>query len=37
MKRTVGVSVRKGGYLSPAAQGMVQMLREGSAQFFSWA
>jgi len=37
MKRNVGVSVRKGGYLSPAAHGMVNMLREGSAQFFSWA
>ncbi len=36
MKRTIGCSVRSGGYLSPAAQAMVQMLRDSSGEFFSW-
>lgn len=36
MKRTIGCTVRKGGYLSPAAQAMVQMLRDSSGEFLSW-
>ena len=36
MKRTIGCAVRKGGYLSPAAQAMVQMLRDSSGEFLSW-
>lgn len=35
MKRTIGVSLRAGGYLSPAAQAMVQMLKENGRSFFS--
>ena len=37
MKRTIGCTVRKGGYLSPAAQAMVQMLHESSGEFLSWS
>lgn len=37
MKRTIGCTVRKGGYLSPAAQSMVQMLRDNSEEFLSWS
>lgn len=36
MKRTIGCTVREGGYLSPAAQSMVQMLRDSSGEFLSW-
>jgi DNA-binding transcriptional LysR family regulator len=36
MKRTIGCTVRRGGYLSPAAQAMVQMLRDSSGEFLSW-
>lgn len=36
MKRTIGCTVREGGYLSPAAQAMVQMLRDSSEEFLSW-
>lgn len=37
MKRTIGCTVRKGGYLSPAAQAMVQMLHDSSGEFLSWS
>jgi DNA-binding transcriptional LysR family regulator len=37
MKRTIGCTVRRGGYLSPAAQAMVQMLRNSSGEFLSWS
>jgi DNA-binding transcriptional LysR family regulator len=36
MSRTICVSVRREGYLSPAAHAMVQMLRESSGEFFRW-
>jgi DNA-binding transcriptional LysR family regulator len=36
MSRTICVSVRREGYLSPAANAMVQMLRESSGEFFRW-
>ncbi|MGV8921223.1 MAG: LysR substrate-binding domain-containing protein [Pseudomonas sp.] len=35
MKRTIGVTLRQGGYLSPAAQAMVQMLRDSDGRFFT--
>ncbi|WP_397448793.1 LysR family transcriptional regulator [Pseudomonas sp. NA-150] len=35
MKRTIGVTLRCGGYLSPAAQAMVQMLRDSEGRFFT--
>ncbi|WP_122416556.1 LysR family transcriptional regulator [Pseudomonas viridiflava] len=37
MKRTIGVTLRSGGYLSPAAQGMLQMLRDNGGDFLVWA
>ncbi|GFM85650.1 LysR family transcriptional regulator [Pseudomonas cichorii] len=37
MKRTIGVTMRRGGYLSPAAQSMLQMLRDNGGDFVSWA
>jgi DNA-binding transcriptional LysR family regulator len=37
MKRTIGLTLRIGGYLSPAAQAMVQMLRDSEGRFFSAA
>ncbi|PHN62213.1 LysR family transcriptional regulator [Pseudomonas viridiflava] len=37
MKRTIGVTLRSGGYLSPAAQGMLQMLRYNGGDFLVWA
>ncbi|GFM81809.1 LysR family transcriptional regulator [Pseudomonas cichorii] len=37
MKRTIGVTMRRGGYLSPAAQSMLQMLRDNGGEFVSWA
>ncbi|KTB61175.1 LysR family transcriptional regulator [Pseudomonas viridiflava ICMP 13104] len=36
MKRTIGVTLRKGGYLSPAAEGMLQMLRDNGGDFLGW-
>jgi DNA-binding transcriptional LysR family regulator len=36
MSRTICVSVRREGYLSPAAHAMVQMLRDSSDEFFRW-
>ncbi|KPW78485.1 LysR family transcriptional regulator [Pseudomonas syringae pv. coriandricola] len=36
MKRSVGVTLRKGGYLSPAAEGMLQMLRDNGGDFLGW-
>lgn len=36
MTRTICVSVRRAGYLSPAAHAMVQMLRDSSSEFFRW-
>ncbi|MEQ7922247.1 LysR family transcriptional regulator [Xanthomonas sp. WHRI 1810A] len=36
MTRTICVSVRREGYLSPAAHAMVQMLRDSSGEFFRW-
>ena len=36
MSRTICVSVRREGYLSPAAHGLVQMLRASSGEFFRW-
>jgi DNA-binding transcriptional LysR family regulator len=35
MKRTIGLTLRIGGYLSPAAQAMVQMLRDSGGRFFN--
>jgi len=35
MKRTIGVTLRIGGYLSPAAHAMVQMLRDSDGRFFN--
>jgi hypothetical protein len=35
MKRTIGLTLRVGGYLSPAAQAMVQMLRDSNGSFFN--
>ncbi|WP_297844786.1 LysR family transcriptional regulator [Pseudomonas sp.] len=35
MKRTIGLTLRMGGYLSPAAQAMVQMLRDSNGSFFN--
>lgn len=37
MKRTVGVTVRRGGYQSPAAQDMLHLLRDHGREFLSWA
>lgn len=37
MKRTIGLTLRIGGYLSPAAQAMVQMLRDSGGRFFNAA
>ncbi|KPY91998.1 Transcriptional regulator, LysR family [Pseudomonas syringae pv. spinaceae] len=36
LKRTIGVTLRKGGYLSPAAEGMLQMLRDNGGDFLGW-
>ncbi len=36
MVRTICVSLRREGYLSPAAHAMVQMLRDNGEAFFSW-
>lgn len=36
MSRTICVSVRREGYLSPAAHALVQMLRDSSDEFFRW-
>jgi len=36
MKRTIGVTLRNGGYLSPSANAMVQMLRDSGSLFFKW-
>ncbi|WP_268800622.1 LysR substrate-binding domain-containing protein [Pseudomonas huanghezhanensis] len=36
MTRTICVSVRRAGYLSPAAHAMVQMLRDSNGEFFRW-
>jgi DNA-binding transcriptional LysR family regulator len=37
MARTICVMLRREGYVSPAAHGMVQMLRDNDGSFFSWA
>ncbi|MBB3103121.1 LysR family transcriptional regulator [Azomonas macrocytogenes] len=37
LTRTIGVSTRAGGYLSPAAQAMLQLLKENGKSFFSKA
>ncbi|KQQ56370.1 LysR family transcriptional regulator [Pseudomonas sp. Leaf127] len=36
MKRTIGVTVRKGAYQSPAAREMLGLLRDHGGDFFSW-
>lgn len=36
MARTISVILRREGYLSPAAQSMVQMLRDDGGSFLSW-
>ncbi|GFM65392.1 LysR family transcriptional regulator [Pseudomonas cichorii] len=36
MKRTIGVTLRSSGYLSPAAQKMLQMLRDNGGEFVGW-
>jgi DNA-binding transcriptional LysR family regulator len=36
MSRTICVCLRREGYLSPAAQAMLQMLRENTGEFFNW-
>jgi DNA-binding transcriptional LysR family regulator len=37
MKRTIGVTIRSGSYLSPAAHGMLQMLRDNGGDFLGWS
>jgi DNA-binding transcriptional LysR family regulator len=37
MKRTIGVTIRSGSYLSPAAHGMLQILRDNAGDFLGWS
>lgn len=36
MKRTIGVTIRSASYLSPAAHGMLRMLRDNGGDFLGW-
>lgn len=37
MKRTIGVTIRSGSYLSPAAHSMLRLLRDNGGDFLGWS